>query len=113
MRLYKLLAEHVILAAPLDLEAPVALEMMVEWRQADWLSQMTPTAPRPTLATRPQVGDGAREAFDEAFKTLLRTWHHYEVLRALGAPQDTVSAAQGALERARGEVVRRRLMPMS
>ena len=91
----------------------MTLEVMVEWRQADRLSQMTPTAPRPTLATRPQVGDGSPEAFDEAFKTLLRTWHHYEVLRALGAPQDTVTAAQGALERARGEVVRRRLMPMS
>ena len=74
---------------------------------------MTPTAHRPTLATRPQVGDGAPEAFDEAFKTLLRTWHHYEVLRALGAPQDTVSAAHGALERARRDVVRHRLMPMS
>jgi len=86
---------------------------MVEWRHADRLSQMTPTAPRSTLAIRPQVGDGSPEAFDEAFKTLLRTWHHYEVLRALGAPQDTVSAAQGALERARGEVVRQRLMPMS
>jgi len=74
---------------------------------------MTLTAHRPTLATRPQVGDGAPEAFDEAFKALLRTWHHYEVLRALGAPGDTVHAAQGALEKARREVVRSRLMPMS
>jgi len=44
---------------------------------------------------------------------LLRTWHHYEVLRALGAPGDTVHAAQGALEKARSDVVRSRLMPMS
>ena len=73
---------------------------------------MTLTAHRPTQATQPQVGDGAREAFDEACKALLRAWHNYEVLRALGAPRDTVSAAHGALEKARGEVARRRLMPM-
>ena len=74
---------------------------------------MTLTAHRPTPATRPQVGDGAPEAFEEAFKALLRTWHHYEVARALGAPGDTVRAARGALEKARGDVVRSRLMPMS
>jgi len=74
---------------------------------------MTLTAHRPTLANRPPVGDATPRAFDEAFRTLLRTWHHYEVLRALGAPGDTVHAAQGALEKARSDVVRSRLMPMS
>jgi hypothetical protein len=74
---------------------------------------MTLIAHRPIQATRPQVADGAREAFDEAFRALLRTWHDYEVLRALGAPPGTVSAARGALEKARVEVARRRLMPMS
>lgn len=70
---------------------------------------MTLTADRPITAARPLVGDGTREAFDEACKALLRTWHHYEVLRALGAPGEAVSAAQGALERARGAVARSRL----
>jgi hypothetical protein len=69
---------------------------------------MTLTAHRPTQDTRPLTGDGARDAFDEAFKGLLRAWHDYEVLKALGAPLDTVSAAHGALQRARGEVSRRR-----
>ena len=55
-----------------------------------------------------ETGDGARDAFDEAFKALLRAWHDYEVAKALGAPLDTVSAAHGALQKARGEVARRR-----
>jgi hypothetical protein len=74
---------------------------------------MTITAHLPTEATRPQVGDGVPQAFDEAFKALLRAWHDYEVLKAIGAPWDTVFAARGALERARGEVSRHRLMPRS
>ncbi|HUU61812.1 MAG TPA: hypothetical protein VMX37_05450 [Acidimicrobiia bacterium] len=74
---------------------------------------MTLTAHPPIPATRPQVGDGARQAFDEAFRALLRTWHDYEVLKALGAPPEAVSAARGALEKARVEVNRRRLIPMS
>ena len=69
---------------------------------------MTLTAHRPQQEARPDSGDGARDAFDEAFKALLRAWHDYEVLKALGAPLDTVSAAHGALQRARGEVARRR-----
>jgi hypothetical protein len=74
---------------------------------------MTLTAHRPLEAARPQVGDGAPAAFDEAFKALLRTWHDYEVLRGIGAPPDAVFAAHGALERARGEVSRRRSTPQS
>jgi hypothetical protein len=74
---------------------------------------MTLTAHPPIQATRSQVGDGTREAFDEAFKALLRAWHDYEVLRALGAPLDAVSAAHGALAKARGEVIRSRLVPTS
>ena len=69
---------------------------------------MTLTAQLPTPDTRPLPRDGARDAFDEAFKALLRAWHDYEVLKALGAPLDTVSAAHGALQKARGEVARRR-----
>ncbi|MFH1329178.1 MAG: hypothetical protein ABIJ48_00750 [Actinomycetota bacterium] len=74
---------------------------------------MTLTAQRPTLDTRPLPGDGARDAFNEALKALLRAWHDYEVLKALGAPLGTVSAAHGALQRARGEVDRCRLVPTS
>ena len=70
---------------------------------------MTLTAHRPQDA-RPFPGDGARAACDEACKVLLRAWHDYEVLKALGAPRDAVSEALGALQRARGEVARRRLM---
>ena len=69
---------------------------------------MTLTAERPTPETGSDPGDSARDAFDEAFKALLRAWHDYEVLKALGAPFDAVSAAHGALQRARGEVARRR-----
>ena len=72
---------------------------------------MTLTAHHPIQDTRALSGDGARDAYDEAFKALLRAWHDYEVLKALGAPLDTVSAAHGALQRARGEVARRRLTP--
>jgi hypothetical protein len=75
--------------------------------------QMTLTAQHQVQATRPQVGDGARETFDEAFQALLRAWHDYEVLKALGAPLDAVSAAHGALAKARGAVVRSRLAPTS
>jgi len=67
---------------------------------------------RPVQAAEPDPGDGARDAFDEAFKALLRAWHDYEVLKALGAPLDTVSAAHGALQKAKGEVARSRLAPM-
>lgn len=74
---------------------------------------MTLTAPPPTLDTRPLPGDGARDTFDEALKALLRAWHDYEVLKALGAPVDAVSAARGALQRARGEIACRRLMSAS
>ena len=69
---------------------------------------MTLTASHPTQGTSPLPGDGARDAIDEAFKALLRAWHDYEVLKALGAPLGAVSVAQGALQRARGEVARRR-----
>lgn len=69
---------------------------------------MTITAHRPQQEDHPDPDDGARDAFDEAFKALLRAWHDYEVLKALGAPLDTVSAAHGLLQRARGEVARRR-----
>jgi hypothetical protein len=86
-------------------------EEVVESPQADRQMQMTLTAHRPTQAARPLPGDGARDAFDEAFKALLRAWHDYEVLKALGAPFDTVTAAHGALQKARGEVARSRLMP--
>ena len=79
-----------------------------EWRQVDRQQQMTLTAPRPTQEARPLEDDGTRDAFDEALKAMLRAWHDYEVLKALGAPGDTVSAAHGALQRARGEVARRR-----
>ena len=74
---------------------------------------MTLTTQRPTPDTRPLPGDGARDAFDEALKALLRAWHDYEVLKALGAPLDTVSAAHGALQKARGEIDRCRLVPTS
>jgi hypothetical protein len=73
---------------------------------------MTLTAHRPQEGAPSPAGD-AREAFDQALKTLLRTWHEYEVLRALGAPRDTVSAAHGALEQARSEVARHRPPPHS
>ncbi|MBP1633164.1 MAG: hypothetical protein H6Q11_1452, partial [Acidobacteria bacterium] len=43
----------------------------------------------------------APEAFEEAFKALLRTWHHYEVARALGAP-GTPSARPGVPSRRHG-----------
>jgi hypothetical protein len=69
---------------------------------------MTLTAPHPTQDARALPGDGARDACDEAFQALLRAWHDYEVLKALGAPLDTVSAAHGVLQKARGEVARRR-----
>ena len=69
---------------------------------------MTLIAHRPTQDARPLPEDGARGAFDEAFQALLRAWHDYEVLKALGAPLDTVSAAHGVLQKARGEVARRR-----
>ncbi len=69
---------------------------------------MTLTAHHPTQDARPLPGDGARDAFDEAFQALLRAWHDYEVLKALGAPLDTVSAAHGTLQKARSEVARRR-----
>jgi hypothetical protein len=72
---------------------------------------MTLTAQRPQQEARPDSGDGARDAYDEAFKALLRAWHDYEVLKALGAPFDTVSAAHGVLQRARGEIARRRPVP--
>ncbi|MCU0281714.1 MAG: hypothetical protein MUE66_07845 [Acidimicrobiia bacterium] len=72
---------------------------------------MTLTAQRSQQEALPETGDGARDAFDEAFKALLRAWHDYEVAKALGAPLDTVSAAHGALQRARGEVARRRPVP--
>ena len=74
---------------------------------------MTLTTHRPPEAAPPQVGDGADEAFDEAFKALLRTWHDYEVLRAIGAPLEAVFAAHGALQKARGEVSRHRPTPQS
>lgn len=69
---------------------------------------MTLTAHRPQQEVLPDSGDGARDAFDEAFKALLRAWHDYEVAKALGAPLDTVSTAHGVLQKARGEVARRR-----
>jgi len=72
---------------------------------------MTLTAHRPQQEALPDPVDGARDAFDEAFKALLRAWHDYEVAKALGAPLDTVSAAHGALQRARGEVARSRPVP--
>jgi hypothetical protein len=70
---------------------------------------MTLTTYHPLRDTRSGPEHTERDAFDEAFRALLRAWHDYEVLRALGAPLDTVSAARGALQRARGEVTRRRL----
>ncbi|MBM3695083.1 MAG: hypothetical protein FJW79_04010 [Actinobacteria bacterium] len=70
---------------------------------------MTLTAHRPRQEARLCREDGARDACDEAVKALLRAWHDYEVLKALGAPLDAVSAAHGTLQRARGEVARRRL----
>jgi hypothetical protein len=73
---------------------------------------MTLTAHRPLPEARALPGDGARDASDEAFKALVRAWHDYEVLKALGAPLESVSAAHGALQRARGEVARHRLAPM-
>jgi hypothetical protein len=72
---------------------------------------MTLTAQRSQQEALPETGDGARDAFDEAFKALLRAWHDYEVAKALGAPLNTVSAAHGALQRARGEVARCRPVP--
>ena len=72
---------------------------------------MTLTAHRPHQEALPDSGDAARDAFDEAFKALLRAWHDYEVAKALGAPLDTVSAAHGALQQARGEVARSRPVP--
>ena len=70
---------------------------------------MTLTAQRPP-ATRSGYGDDSDDAFSQAFQALLHAWHDYEVLRALGAPLASVSAARGALERARGEVTRCRLV---
>jgi hypothetical protein len=72
---------------------------------------MTLTTHHPIQDARALPGEVARDACDEAFKALLRAWHDYEVLKALGAPLDTVSAAHGVLQRARGEVARRRLKP--
>jgi len=72
---------------------------------------MTLTAHRPAQDTRQLPEDGARDAFDQAFQALLRAWHDYEVLKALGAPLDTVSAAHGALQQARSEVARHRRAP--
>ncbi|MBN2114413.1 MAG: hypothetical protein JW785_09840 [Acidimicrobiia bacterium] len=71
---------------------------------------MTLTAHLPSQDARHLPEDGARDAFDQAFQALLRAWHEYEVLKALGAPLDTVSAAHGALQRARSEVARSRQM---
>jgi hypothetical protein len=81
----------------------------LDGRRVDRQQQMTLTAQRsPQDDARTLPGDGARDAGDEALKALLRAWHDYEVLKALGAPLDTVSAAHSALQRARGEVARRR-----
>jgi hypothetical protein len=38
--------------------------------------------------------------------TLLRTWHHYEVLKGLGAPVHEVAEAHGALQQARTDLQR-------
>lgn len=74
---------------------------------------MTLTAQRPAETARPPVNDGPSEGFDQAFKALLRTWHDYQVLRAIGAPREAVCAAHGALEEARSEVFRHRPLPPS
>ncbi len=44
----------------------------------------------------------------DAVWTLLRTWHHYEVLKGLGAPVHEVAEAFGALQQARTDLMRRR-----
>jgi hypothetical protein len=61
-----------------------------------------------TVVDREAVAGEGDPAFDEAFRSLLGAWHHYEVIRALGAPSDEVAAAGRALQRARAEVASRR-----
>ena len=72
---------------------------------------MTVTIGSEHRSPAPRLITGANGAdFDEAFRSLLRAWHDYEVSKALGASLDELATARGTLQRARAEVARRRQM---
>jgi hypothetical protein len=71
---------------------------------------MTVTVGREHRSPAPRITGANGAEFDEAFRSLLRAWHDYEVSKALGASLDDIATARGTLHRARSEVARRRQM---
>ena len=61
------------------------------------------TAIAPNLASSESA---PQDDLNLAVWTLLRTWHHYEVLKGLGAPVHEIAEAHGALQQARTDLNR-------